>query len=74
VSLADIAAGEKLYKSKACVGCHGKAGKKPQLENYPVLAYQNALYLEEQNKDDSRWPEVQRDVIDYVCKRSGAYR
>jgi cytochrome c len=32
------------------MGCHGKAGKKPQLENYPVLAYQNALYLEEQTK------------------------
>jgi cytochrome c len=47
---ADIAAGEKLYKSKACMGCHGKAGKKPQLDNYPVLAYQNALYLEEQTK------------------------
>lgn len=47
---AEIAAGEKLYVSKACVGCHGKAGKKPQVENYPVLSYQNALYLEEQTK------------------------
>ena len=47
---ADILAGEKLYNAKACIGCHGKAGKEPQVETYPVLAFQNALYLEEQTK------------------------
>ena len=46
----DIAAGEKLYTSKACAQCHGAGGKKPIAENYPVLAYQNAVYLEEQTK------------------------
>ena len=37
--------GEKLYKSKGCVSCHGEAGIKPIMATYPKLGGQSAPYL-----------------------------
>lgn len=43
--------GKDLYATKGCVSCHGNAGKKALLPNYPVLAGQNSEYLLQQLKD-----------------------
>ncbi len=45
------AAGKELYVAKGCVACHGNAGKKALLPNYPVLAGQNSAYFIQQMKD-----------------------
>ena len=46
----DIAAGEKLYKKKRCLTCHGKRGDKP-LKGYPYIAGQKYAYIVNQLKD-----------------------
>jgi cytochrome c len=43
--------GAALYRSRACVGCHGDLGARPALPQYPRLACQNAEYLERQIRD-----------------------
>ena len=43
--------GAALYSDKGCVYCHGAAGREPALDEYPVLAGQNAAYLVQQTKD-----------------------
>jgi len=52
-SVAALAAGngEALFNSKACLACHGPAGKTPIQPTYPKLAGQNAPYLAQQIKD-----------------------
>ena len=40
----DIADGEKLYKTKTCMACHGIKGARP-IQTYPALAGQNEKYL-----------------------------
>ncbi|MBA3581574.1 MAG: cytochrome c [Gammaproteobacteria bacterium] len=40
----DKVAGEKAFNSKACMGCHGPAGKQPIDKSYPVLAGQPVAY------------------------------
>ena len=45
------AGGKELYATKGCVSCHGDAGKKALLPNYPTLAGQNSAYLVQQMKD-----------------------
>ncbi|MGM0564801.1 MAG: c-type cytochrome [Pseudomonadota bacterium] len=49
VTLADdISAGESLYNSKGCIGCHGAAGKSANPDNFPALAGKEAAFLKEQ--------------------------
>lgn len=43
--------GAALYKSKTCVACHGKDGKKGMLETYPSINGQSAAYAIQQMKD-----------------------
>jgi cytochrome c len=43
--------GEKLYKTKTCVACHGKDGKTPLQPVYPKIAGQNQAYTLQQMKD-----------------------
>ena len=42
--------GEKIYKTKTCMACHGIKGARPVL-SYPMLAGQNEKYLLTQLKD-----------------------
>lgn len=50
-ALADpIKDGEKVYKTKTCMACHGIKGARPVL-SYPALAGQNEKYLLNQLKD-----------------------
>jgi cytochrome c len=43
--------GAKLYTDKTCNACHGPAGNKPLMPDYPKIAGQNAKYLERQMLD-----------------------
>jgi cytochrome c len=43
--------GAKLYTEKTCNACHGPAGNKPILPDYPKIAGQNAKYAERQMLD-----------------------
>jgi cytochrome c len=43
--------GAKLYADKTCNACHGPAGNKPILPDYPKIAGQNAKYVEKQMLD-----------------------
>jgi cytochrome c len=43
--------GATLYAEKTCVACHGKDGRKPLLPDYPMIAGQNAGYIERQMLD-----------------------
>ena len=43
--------GAKLYTEKTCNACHGAAGNKPILPDYPKIAGQNAKYIEKQMLD-----------------------
>ena len=50
-ALADeIADGEKLYKTKTCMACHGLKGARP-IQTYPALAGQNEKYVLTQMQD-----------------------
>ena len=46
-----ISKGEKLYKSKGCIACHGDEGNNPASEEYPLLGGQPRKYIEQQIKD-----------------------
>ncbi len=46
----DIKDGEKVYKTKTCVACHGPRGQRP-IQSYPALAGQNEKYMLTQLKD-----------------------
>ncbi|WP_313954181.1 c-type cytochrome [Accumulibacter sp.] len=43
--------GAKLYAEKTCAACHGAAGNKTLMPDYPKIAGQNAKYLERQMLD-----------------------
>ena len=43
--------GAKLYAEKTCNACHGPAGNKPLMPDYPKIAGQNAKYIEKQMQD-----------------------
>jgi cytochrome c len=43
--------GAKLYVEKTCSACHGPAGNKPILPDYPKIAGQNAKYIVKQMTD-----------------------
>ncbi|HZV54853.1 MAG TPA: cytochrome c [Rhodocyclaceae bacterium] len=43
--------GAKLYAEKTCNACHGPAGNKPILPDYPKIAGQNVKYIEKQMTD-----------------------
>ncbi|MFQ5661560.1 MAG: c-type cytochrome [Gammaproteobacteria bacterium] len=43
--------GKALYTQKLCVTCHGEAGNKPIMPQYPKLAGQNKEYMLQQIKD-----------------------
>lgn len=43
--------GAKLYTEKTCNACHGPAGNKALMPDYPKIAGQNAKYLEKQMQD-----------------------
>lgn len=43
--------GAKLYADKTCNACHGPAGNKPLMPDYPKIAGQNAKYIEKQMQD-----------------------
>ena len=49
--LATSAEGAALYKSKGCPTCHGQDGSHPVIQDYPVIAGQNANYLLRQMRD-----------------------
>ena len=44
-ALAEDMDGEKLFKGKGCVSCHGEAGIAPIMATYPKLGGQSAPYL-----------------------------
>ncbi|MBN1379213.1 MAG: cytochrome c [Gammaproteobacteria bacterium] len=46
----DSATGERAYLAKACIGCHGPAGKSANPDIYPNIAGKEAAYLVEQMK------------------------
>jgi cytochrome c553 len=46
----DVADGEKLYKTKTCVACHGPRGQRP-IQTYPAIAGQTEKYLLTQMND-----------------------
>jgi cytochrome c553 len=46
----DVADGEKLYKTKTCVACHGAKGARP-IQTYPAVAGQNEKYILTQLQD-----------------------
>lgn len=46
----DMAAGEKAYMAKGCIGCHGPGGHSPNTDVYPTTAGQDEGYLVEQLK------------------------
>lgn len=46
----DIADGEKLYKTKTCMACHGLKGARP-IQTFPALAGQNEKYVLTQMQD-----------------------
>ncbi|NMD09185.1 MAG: c-type cytochrome, partial [Phyllobacteriaceae bacterium] len=46
----DVADGEKLYKTKTCVACHGPRGQRP-IQTYPAIAGQTERYLLTQMND-----------------------
>jgi cytochrome c553 len=46
----DLADGEKLYKTKTCVACHGPKGARP-IQTYPAIAGQNEKYVLTQLQD-----------------------
>ncbi len=48
---AHAADGAALYKDKTCNACHGPAGNKPLMPDYPKVAGQNAKYIEKQMLD-----------------------
>jgi cytochrome c len=50
-SLATSAEGAALFKSKGCPTCHGQDGSHPVIQDYPVIAGQNANYLLRQMRD-----------------------
>ena len=54
------AGGKELYATKGCVSCHGDAGKKALLPNYPTLAGQNSAYLTEADM---------KQISDYLSKQ-----
>jgi cytochrome c len=43
--------GEKLYREKTCIACHGADARTPILPDYPKLAGQNSAYLFRQAQD-----------------------
>ena len=43
--------GAKLYVEKTCSACHGPAGNKTILPDYPKIAGQNIKYIEKQMTD-----------------------
>ncbi|MBL8396014.1 MAG: c-type cytochrome [Candidatus Accumulibacter sp.] len=43
--------GAKLYTEKTCNACHGPAGNKALMPDYPKIAGQNAKYIERQMLD-----------------------
>lgn len=46
----DVADGEKLYKTKTCVACHGVKGQRP-IQTFPMIAGQNEKYVLTQLND-----------------------
>lgn len=46
----DVADGEKLYKTKTCVACHGPKGQRP-IQTFPMIAGQNEKYVLNQLND-----------------------
>ncbi len=48
---APAADGAKLYTEKTCNACHGPAGNKALMPDYPKIAGQNAKYIERQMLD-----------------------
>lgn len=42
--------GATIYKQKGCVSCHGADGKTPIAPQYPKIAGQNEMYVENQLK------------------------
>jgi cytochrome c len=43
--------GEKLYKERTCIACHGPDARTPILPEYPKIAGQSELYIVRQIKD-----------------------
>lgn len=37
--------GAALYRTKTCIACHGKEGRKPMMKTYPALAGQEKGYI-----------------------------
>ncbi len=50
-SPAMAADGAKLYTDRTCNACHGPAGNKALMPDYPKIAGQNAKYIEKQMQD-----------------------
>jgi cytochrome c553 len=46
----DVAAGESLYSSMGCMGCHGPAGNSAMPNMFPKLAGLEEAYIDEQLK------------------------
>jgi len=48
---AQAADGKALYAEKTCTACHGPAGNKPLMPDYPKIAGQNEAYIVKQMTD-----------------------
>lgn len=44
IQAGDAGAGAQVYSQRACVGCHGAAGKKP-ISNYPAIGGKPAEFI-----------------------------
>ncbi|MFZ0788235.1 MAG: c-type cytochrome [Chromatiaceae bacterium] len=68
-SRATSAEGAALYKSNGCPVCHGQDGSHPVIQDYPVIAGQNANFLLRQMRDirDGRrtngLSQIMREVV-----------
>ena len=49
--VAAVLDGEKLYKERICIACHGPDARTPILPEYPKLAGQNEAYIVRQVRD-----------------------
>lgn len=49
--VANAGDGAKLFAEKTCTACHGKAGNKPLMPDYPKIAGQNKAYIVKQMTD-----------------------
>jgi cytochrome c553 len=76
----EVAAGERAYASKGCMGCHGPAGNSPNPGTFPKTAGLEASYIEVQLKafrsgerNNPMMSPMVRDLTDQEISSLAAY-